>query len=256
MSDKIRKLLNPWNIAVVTLVVGLVLGYQVNDVMTSGVITRLQGEVGDQSTQITTMQQQLDELLDSYEETSENLSRVTRLYDELRANSIQRYMYDDLLEDYETAAEDLKDYKDRAKDLEDENEQLVESYVTLWNKYSDVRILSWTYFVANGLTVNLTTTKNVYDATNNIAGIISIHYLDGQPFNGSFKLILRSDFYTSGTSSNEIAVYGEADYLFRNPFIFGTGSYSLSVSSIWDADGKLIVGSSEVRDYYIQIQYG
>ena len=96
----------------------------------------------------------------------------------------------------------------------------------------------------------------MYRTNTNIEGIISIHYLNGEPFNGTFVLRVWSDILSVGTSSAEKQIYGETEYTYVNPFIFGAGSYTLRVSSIKDAEGNVIASSTQLKDYTIDIQVG
>ncbi|HUV54704.1 MAG TPA: hypothetical protein VMW03_05820 [Candidatus Krumholzibacteriaceae bacterium] len=263
MSAKARKLFNPWNIALVTLLVGLMLGYQVNDVLSSGKISSLQETVDDHSAMVTALEQQVAVLQENYTKVQDDLARVTELYEILQNNAVLRSIYDELLEDYEDATQERDDAIDRVSELEDqvsvleeEYDELQDSYFKLWNKYNNIRVLSWTYFVVNGLEVNLTTTELEYDTNTNIEGNVRIHHVGGEPFNGTFVLNLRSDFYGAGTSSGEKQIYGEAEYTFKNPFIFGTGTYALSISTIKDAEGNVVAGIAQLREYSIKINMG
>ncbi len=270
MSAKARKLFNPWNIALVTLLVGLMLGYQVNDVLSSGKISSLQETIDDQSATVTALEQQVAVLQGNYTKIQDDLARVTEVYEILQNDAVLRSIYDELLEDYEDATQELNDSTDRVSELEDQvgdleyqvseleedYDALQESYFKLWNEYNNIRVLSWTYFVVNGLEVNLTTTKLVYETNTNIEGSISIHYINGDPFNGTFVLRVWSDVLSVGSSSSEKQIYGEAEYVFNNPFMFGAGSYVLRASIIKDAEGNVVAGSTQLKDYSIDMQVG
>jgi len=260
MSAK-AKLFSPWNIAVVTLIVGLILGYQVNDVLMSGKLDDLKGTIDDQSATISSLEQQVAVLHENYTQVKDGLEQVTKAYEALQSAAVPRAMYDELLEDYEGATQELEHATERVSELEEENSfleegynELQDSYFDLWNKYNDIRVLSWTYFVVEGLEVNLTTTKLEYELNSNVEGTISIHHIGGEPFNGTFKLIAWREYLNIGSSSDEEKIYGETEYTFVNPFNTGGGSYTLRVSSIKNANGKVIAGFSQLRDYAIDLQ--
>ena len=270
MSVGARKLFNPWNIAVVTLLVGLMLGYQVNDVLSSGKISSFQETINDQSATITALEQQVAALHENYTKVQDDLAQVTEVYETLQNNAVLRNIYDELLEDYEDTTQELNDANDMVSELEDqvsdleyhvndlegEYDELQESYIKLWSEYNKIRVLSWTYFIVNGLEVNLTTTRLEYESNTNIEGTIRIHHVGGEPFNGTFVLRVWSDILGVGSSSTEKQIYGEAEYTFANPFKFGAGSYVLRVSTIKDAEGNVIASSTELKDYSIDIQVG
>jgi uncharacterized membrane-anchored protein YhcB (DUF1043 family) len=270
MSAKAHKLFNPWNIALVTLIVGLMLGYQVNDVLSSGKINSLQETVDDQSATITSLEQQVAVLQENYTKVQEDLAQVMEVYETLQNHAVLRSIYDELLEDYEDATQELDDANDMVSELEDETsdleyqvseleedyDELQESYFKLWNEYNKIRVLSWTYFVVNGLEVNLTTTRLEYETNTNIEGTIKVHHINGDPFNGTFVLRVWSDILSVGTSSAEKEIYGETEYVFGNPFKFGAGSYVLRVSTIKDSEGNVVASSTELKDYSIDIQVG
>jgi flagellar biosynthesis chaperone FliJ len=270
MSAKARKLFNPWNIALVTLLVGLMLGYQVNDVLSSRKIDDLQEAIDGQSATISALEQQVAVLHENYTRVQDDLEQVTEVYETLQNHAVLRTVYDELLEDYEDATHELDDANDMVSELEDEvsdlgyqvseleeeYDELQESYFKLWNEYNKIRVLSWTYFVIDGLEVNLTTTKLEYELNSNIEGVVMIHHVGGEPFNGTFELRSWSEYLNIGTSSAEKQIYGETEYTFVNPFKFGAGSYSLRVSSIKDAEGNVIASSNQLKDYSIDIQVG
>ena len=270
MSAGARKLFNPWNVALVTLLVGLMLGYQVNDVLSSGKIDSYQETIDDQSATITALEQQVAALHENYTKVQDDLAQVTEVYEVLQNNAVLRSVYDELLESYEDATQELDDAEDmvseledqvndleyQKNELEDEYNELQESYFKLWNDYNDIRVLSWTYFVMNGLEVNLTTTRLEYATNTNIEGTIRIHHVGGEPFNGTFILRVWSDILSVGSSSAEKQIYGEAEYTFANPFKFGAGSYVLRVSTIKDAEGNVVASSTQLKDYSIDIQVG
>ncbi len=209
-------------------------------------------------------------LHENYTKVQDDLAQVTEVYETLQNNAVLRSIYDELLEDYEDATQELdnandvvSELEDRVSDLEyqvseleEEYDELQESYFKLWNEYNKIRVLSWTYFVVNGLEVNLTTTRLEYETNTNIEGTITIHHVGGEPFNGTFVLRIWSDILSVGTSSAENQIYGEAEYTFVNPFKFGAGSYSLRVSTIKDAEGNTLASSTQLKDYSIDIQVG
>ncbi len=270
MSTTTGKLFNPWNMAVVTLIVGLMLGYQVNDVLSSRKLDDLQETIDGQSATISTLEQQVAVLQQNYTKVQDDLEQVTEAYETLQNQAVMRSVYDELLEDYEDATQELDDANDmvseledevsdlgyRVNELEDEYDELQESYFKLWNEYNKIKVLSWTYFVIDDLEVNLTTTKLEYELNSNIEGTLMIHYIGGEPFNGTFVLRSWNEYLNIGTSSAEKQIYGETEYTFINPFKFGAGSYSLRVSSIKDAEGNVIASSTQLKDYSIDIQVG
>jgi hypothetical protein len=134
--------------------------------------------------------------------------------------------------------------------------QLQSEYTKLLEKYNEIRVLSWTFFIVDNIEVNLTTVKNEYDNIEDIAGTMEITYLNGDPFNGTFTLLLWSDFYIQGTPSDVYPIYGETDYIFEEPFLSQTGSYSLRVREIKDAEGTVIASYSDLLSWSIPIQLG
>ncbi len=265
-----RKLFSPWNVALVTLMVGLILGYQVNDVLMSGKLDDLQETIDGQSVTISSLEQQVAVLHENYTQVHDDLEQVTEAYETLQSDAVSRTVYDELLEDYEDTTHELDEAEDMVSELEDElndveqqlselddeYDELQENYFKLWNEYNKIKVLSWTYFVFEGLEVNLTTTKLEYEQNSNIEGTMMIHHVGGEPFNGTFVLRSWSKQYSIGTSSDEKNIYGEREYTFDNPFKFGAGSYSLRISSIKDADGNVIASTTQLSDYSIDLQVG
>lgn len=261
----------------VALVLGIVVGYGVNDVITSPKIGSLREEIENKNNQIISLQTTIDLLEENITSLMVSLTDLTELYDNLAENTVPKSQYDALAtehqeltvdyialeEDYIALEEDYIALEVRSSSLEsiieeltEENQELLDEYEELLVKYTEIRVLSWTYFEAHSLSVNLTTTTTTYDKNKPIIGSISIYHEDNQPFNGTIKLILWSNYYSSGIKSDKFSVYGKTNYSFSYPFIQGPGIYYLRVSEIIDAEGDTVVTYYEAKEYSIKITMG
>lgn len=247
----------------VTLIIGIVVGYGVNDVITSSNIDSLRQDIEDRDEQIIALRTTIDQLEENVTDLMVSLTDLTELYDELVENTVPKIQYESLLAEHLELTENHDALEAQAssllsvnEDLTEENRILTEEYEDLLAKYSEFIVQSWTYFEAHGLRVNLTTTATSYNKNKPIVGSISIYYEDNEPFNGTISLMLWSDYYSSGTASDKFLVYGHTDYSFSYPFIQGPGTYYLRVSEIRDAGGFLVVTYNEARMYSIKIMMG
>lgn len=254
----------------VALVLGIVVGYGVNDVITSPKIGSLREEIENKNNQITSLQTTIDLLEENITSLMVSLTDLTELYDNLAENTVPKSQYDalatehqELTVDYDALEEDYIALEAQSSSLEsiieeltEENQELLDEYEELLVKYTEIRVLSWTYFEAHSLSVNLTTTTTTYDKNKPIIGSISIYHEDNQPFNGTINLILWSDYYSNGIKSDKFSVYGKTNYSFYYPFIQGPGIYYLRVSEIIDAEGDTVVTYYEAKEYSIKITMG
>jgi len=255
---------------VVMLVVGIVVGYEVNDFITSTKIRDLRADMENRDNQIASLQTTIGQLEENVSSLIVSLTDLVELYDDLAENTVPKSQYDalagehlELTEDFDALKEDHIALEAHAsslesinEDLTEENQELSEEYEELLAKYNEIEVLPWTYFEAHGLKVNLTTTTTMYEKNKPIIGSISIYHEDNQPFNGTFKLILWSDYYSSGTPSGKFSVYGQTDYSFSYPFIQGPGTYYLRVAEIRNADGDIVIDYNEAKEYRIEIKMG
>jgi len=248
---------------IVTLIVGIAIGYKVNDVITSPKIRSLREGIEDKDDQITAMRITIDRLEENVTGLMVSLTDLTELYDDLAENTVPKSQHDalaaehlELTEDHNALEAQASSLRSINEDLTEENQNLSEEYEELLAKYSEIRVLSWTYFEAHSLRINLTTTTTTYNKNKPIMGSISIYHENNQPFNGTIRLMLWSNYYSSGTTSDKFSVHGQADYSFSYPFLQGPGTYYLRVSEIRDAGGFTVVTYNEAREYSIKITMG
>lgn len=231
----------------IALVLGIAVGYGVNNVITSPKIGSLREEIENRNDQITSLQSNIDLLEENVTSLMASRARAAIEHQALIAN------YDALEENYIALKAQSSSLESVIEELTEENQELLDENEKLLDKY---RVLSWTYFEAHGLRVNLTTTTTTYDQNKPVMGSISIYHEDNWPFNGTFILQLWSDFYSTGRTSDEISIYGNADYSLNLPFWLGPGTYYLRVSEIKDDEGKTVVTSFEVKEYRIKMTMG
>lgn len=234
----------------IALVLGIAVGYGVNNVITSPKIGSLREEIENRNDQITSLQSNIDLLEENVTSLMASSARAAIEHQALIAN------YDALEESYIRLKAQSSSLESVIEELTEENQELLDENEKLLDKYTEIRGPSWTYFEAHGLRVNLTTTTTTYDQNKPIMGSISIYHEDNWPFNGTFILMLWSDFYSTGRTSDEISIYGNADYSLNNPFFLGPGIYYLRLSEIKDDEGKTVVTAFEVKEYRIKMTMG
>lgn len=241
------------------LIIGLVLGYSINDVLTAPKIEELQ----DKTRQLEDLQEACNQLQGSYDSLEENHTSLMDDYETLKATSVPVSQYNSLSDGYQELERENEGLNDELDQLQEElietnmaKDLLQTEYTRLLEKYNEIRVLSWTFFIVKQIEVNLTTVKNEYQVVENIAGTMKMTYLNGEPFNGTFSLILWKVSPGVGVTSEPFQIYGETDYVFVDSFRSGPGSYKLRVYEIKDHEGNRIASYSDLVDYSIPISLG
>ncbi len=250
------KLLTVRNVAVITLIVGLIIGYQASEMIASPKITNLEEQLQAKNNEISSLQSQLNVI-------QSNLTEVYELYIELRDNSVNKTIYNNLIQSYNEQSKEFEEAEARIKQLETlsgqlftENQLLTDKYDRLLENYNEIRVLSYTSYVVNGLQINLTVSKSEYISNVPVKGTLSIQYLDGRPFNGYFSLTVWSDYYSSGKSTDLLLILGETDYTVDIPFSQGPGNYYLKLSAIKNLSKVDMASYSQLNAYRIKLFMG
>jgi len=252
-----KKLFSTTNLVVLALIVGLGSGFYANYTITTPKIDGLTSDLAQKTSQLTSTQADLNALEENYTETLSELVQLTQQYDDLSANTVALSEYQELQESYEDASNELETIQSVNQALVNENRELSLEYVRLMEKFNELKVLSWTYFIVNNLKVNLTVSSNTYPSNlSPISGTIKINYLDGRPFNGRVQLLVWSDFYSSGKTSPTITVPGYTSYSIETPFLFGPGSYYILVSVIEELSGTDVATYNDLLNYRISLQMG
>lgn len=262
-STSFGKFINVRNVAVIAILIGLLVGYQANDLIISPRIKSLEDQLNTKTVEVSTLQSQVATLQSNVTQIMSDLRDVTNEYNNLKDNSVPKTDYNQLNQKYEDQSQSLTEAEARIVELETlggqlltEKNALSASYQDLLAKYNSIRLLPWTYFVVNGLEVNLTVSTNNYDGNAPIDGTMKINYVDGKPFKGSFTLTLWSDFYGTGNPSGTYTINGASSYVFSYPFTSGPGKYSLKVTSIKDVSGADMASFEQLLAYKIQLLRG
>ena len=247
-----KKIFSTQVLVSLALIVGLVLGYSINDFLTSPKIAELE----EKATQLEELQADYTQLQSDYETLEENYTNLREDYNTLQATTVPVSQYNSLVEDHQELQEENDEFSTEIALLQDELEdsdkaraELQNQYTRLLEMYNEIRVLPWTFFIVDNIEVNLTTVKNEYSSIEDIAGSMTMYYTSGEPFNGSFSLILWKVSPPQGVTSDKFEIYGETDYIFENPFIGGAGSYELRVREIRDAAGNVIASYTDLQNY-------
>jgi hypothetical protein len=236
-----KKLFSTTNLVVLALIVGLGSGFYTNYTLTNPKINGLTSDIEQKTNQVTSLQTQLGELQANY----------------LVGNSIALSEYEELEESYQELSSELEELQLTNQVLLNENHDLSIEYVKLMEKYNELRVLSWTYFVVNNLRVNLTVTSNTYPSNIPITGTVNIMYLNGSPFTGRIQLLVWSDYFKNGKTSPTITVSGSTQYSIEAPFPTSVpGTYYLLVSNIEDLSGTDIATYNDLLNFRVTLQMG
>ena len=255
----VKRIFSTQVVASLALIIGLVAGYAVNDYITAPKMAELEQK----TEQLEELQAEYNQLKEDFEQMEDNYTELREDYETIQATTVPISQYNSLVEEHQELQEENDELTEELNQVQQElmdtniaKNQLQSEYTKLLEKYNEIRVLSWTFFIVDNIEVNLTTVKNEYDTIEDITGAMEITYLNGDPFNGTFTLLLWSDFYIQGTPSDVYQIYGETDYIFEEPFLSQTGSYSLRVREIKDAEGTVIASYSDLLNYSIPIQLG
>jgi len=251
------KLLNATNLAILALVLGLGIGAFAYNVYTSPKIQQLNSDLNQKTSQVSSLESQLQALNANYTEALNDLVQVTQQYNDLLSSSVSRSEYEGLFNIYHAQASELASIKVNYEHLTSANNELTTKYQLIEAKYNELRMLSWTSFTVRDLRVNLTVTTNQYSSNlSPITGTIRINYLDGRPFYGGYQLLVWSDYYRSGKESQVLTVAETASYTLESAFTLGPGNYYILVQKITDLTGNEIVPYNEISSYRIALKMG
>lgn len=241
------------------LIVGIVLGYSLNDALKAPKITRLTDELNQTDTALDALQIEFNTLQTEAEELRQNQTELNEQLDE----SVPKYLLDSLNENLQELNEEVDQLEEESYgleldllDLEGDYEYLDDQYTKLLAKYIEIRVLTWTAFELNGLNVNLTSIKNEYGSQEVVKGDITIKYSNGDPFEGTFKLKIQSTAQSAGRTSPSFTVDGDVNYQFENPFTYGNGQYKLTVFEIADEEGTVIADTYDMQGNIILLIVG
>ena len=228
----------------VGLVIGLVLGYAITgpnnskleqqiDQLESRVIdlqdqleskdnqiSDLQSQIEDKNTQINSLQYQIADLQ----------SEIEDLQNQLTSKDNQILELQNQLADKET---EISDLHNQISILQDQLDEL----------QSQLRILNApvsSFTTINDLKITIATHKHVYSYKEPVSGNVTVYYLNGTAFKGSFIIYIEClGDGSGGTSSFPVEGYGE--FHVKSPaFMYGPGKYQIGISTLFDAEGFII----------------
>jgi len=246
---------DPKLVAAVTLILGLIVGFYVNNSLIIGPrINELTSQTVAQQEQITELETQLGSL------ENEKNSLQTQ-YEELETSTQQT------IEEQGVQIGSLENQVQSGLDLIDEQQgdlvELEALFDNLWIEYSDLQdryteIYNPLYaeFTTDELDIRFTVNSDAYSDNTPIQGIVEISYSDGTAFRGSYKLSLFKIYVSAGSQSDAMEITGATAYNWNNPFVLGPGSYKLTLSDIKDNQDESVISNSALREYPIYIFMG
>jgi hypothetical protein len=252
-----KNLSSPKVLVSIALIIGLVLGYLFSNTLSAPRIE----ELNEKTQQLEDLQEDYNKFQSEYGVLAKNYTSLSEDYLDLIASTVPKSDFDSLLDEKNDLSEEVEAKSNELNSMQDElmdtifaKDQLQTEYTKLLDKYNEIKVLSWTFFIVDDLEVNLTITKNTYNPNEDISGNIRINYLNNDPFAGSFSLLIWSDFYETGTPSETFQVYGSTSYTFTDPFVKGPGNYHIRVREIRDSQGNVVIGYSKLLDYKIPVE--
>jgi len=246
---------DPKLVAAVTLILGLFLGYFVNNSLISGPkINHLTNQTLAQQEQINEFETQLDSLENEkkslqtqYEELETSTQQIIEKQSlQIVGRESQEQTYLDFIDDQEVTI----------ANLESDIYELEDDYSDLLDMYNEVYNPLYVEFTVNELDVRFSVNDEVYSDNTPIQGTVEIFYSDGTSFRGTLKINLYKVFVAAGSQSEVLEIRGATVYNWNNPFVLGPGSYKLTLSDIRENQGELRVSNPELREHPIYIFMG
>jgi len=209
------------SIVLVCLLIGAGAGFLIEYNVLYGKYTQLKNDYEQLEDDYSTLQNQHSQLETGYQELEANYNTLNTTYNQLR-------------ESY--GALNITYYN------------LNESYIELSQEYAD---LLFHYNLLNKPASNFTTIKDlnitlalhrtIYYYKDPVSGNVTITYLNGTAFRGSFILYIRHLTKEVMSTTAWISIDGFTElYLSPPVFQFGPGNYTIGISSLSTADGYII----------------
>ena len=251
-------------VAVTCIFLGIFLGFYVdNSIISKPKIQTLTGQTETQQTTITELEQdlsaiqtELDTLESLYNEQLENnvpASDYETLQSEASAMEAEIFSLEGQVSTLSSSNNDLQEEKE---DLQEDYDELVSSNTRLQERFDEIYNPGYVAFTYEGLEINLTVTKVLFEGNTPLEGKITVQKSNGDAFEGSVKLRITSKITKVGSPSDYYEVYGESEYYWSGAFIMGAGSYKLSISELLDDQGEDSVPSTVLLANYIDIFMG
>jgi len=183
-------------------------------------ITSLQSDKSVLTSQIQTLQDQADNLLNQLNQKN---SQLLTLQDQVENLSSQISV---LTQNY--------------MNLNDSYNELLRQYEDLLFHYNLLNKPASNFTTINDLNITLAVDRTTYYYKDPVSGNVTITYLNGTAFRGVFILYIRHQ--TKGTSTTAgIAIDGFTEFYLSPPvFRSGPGNYTIGISSLSTTDGYII----------------
>jgi len=201
---------------IIGLVIGLILGYAITGSNTS----KLEQQIGQLEEQVKDLQNQL----------TSKYNQILELQNQLA--------------DKETEISNLQNQISILKS------QLAEKIKQIDELQSQLKILNApisNFTTINDLEITITTHKHVYIYKEPISGNVTIYYINGTAFKGSFSIYIER-LEGGMVSGHTFPVDGYGEFYVKTPaFSYGPGKYRIGILVLYDAEGFVIAHS---RDYF------
>ena len=255
MSSDMFSKVDPKLVAAVTLILGLIVGFYVNNSLISGpkidTLTNQtlvqQEQLNDFETQLGSLENEKNSLQTQYEELETSTQQT------IEDQSLQIVNLENLEQTY---LDFIDDYEEDILELEAMFDDLWDDYSDLQDRYDEVYNPLEVEYTIDELDIRFTVDSDVYSDNTAIQGTVEISYSDGSAFRGTYKLHLSKVFISAGALSEPFEIRRATTYDWIYPFILGSGSYRITLSDIMDNQGELVVSNSELREYPIYIFMG
>ena len=255
MSSSMLSKVDPKLVAAVTLILGLIVGFYVNNSLISG------PQIIELTSQTVAQQEQIHEFEIQLGSLENEIIALQTEYEEYETSAQQTIEERDLLivsleNQVQSGLGLIDNQQEDIADLEVMFDDLWDDYSDLQDMYTEIYNPLYAEFTIDELDFKFTINSDVYSDNTPIQGIVEISYSDGTAFRGTYKLHLYKIFISAGSLSEALEISGTTAYKWNNPFVLGPGSYKLSLSDIKDNQGESVVSNSELREYPIYLFLG
>ena len=112
--------------------------------------------------------------------------------------------------------------EDQLEDLQDDYNDLSSANDRLQDRLEEIYNPNYVAFTIDNLELNLTVTKFQFEGNIPIEGTVIVRYINGNSFEGTYKLRITSVITKVGSTSDYHGVYGDSEYTWSGAFIGGT----------------------------------
>ena len=213
----------------------------------------LNNELSILTTQKDNLTTQVSELTTERDNAIDEVETYTQLNNALKIEiNTLKGERDNLVTDLTSLTQQMDKASANITTLESEITQLQQDYDELVSDYNMINAPASSFDTIDDFEIELNTDRTIYSYTDSIYGNVSINYMNGTVFEGTFNIGINPEFGTSGgiTLGPDFYIHGVGDFVAEPPlsFKYGPGVYSVYVVRIDNLDGYIVASGHELSN--------